>query len=140
MKKISLLVFGLLAFVALRASAQEVIVEPPYEHEPAHAGILHIRRWAIPSNNPHYFGYYVGGGARRKGHLPGPEDGTWGWDYRGWIIQRRVDLLWGGRYQGGTGRYKTDGPHLPELPHEGGHEEGHENGHEGHESGHEEKH
>lgn len=96
----------------------------PVDHAPG------VHRWAIPSNSPRNIGYYVGGGAvsRKHGELPYPEEGTWGWDYRGWLIPRRVNLLWwhGRRDQGGTGAYRTDGPHLPHLPHGHTHGEGHE--------------
>jgi hypothetical protein len=78
---------------------------------------------ARPSNNHRYFGYYVGGGALswRHGDLPTLDEGTWGWDYRGGLLKRRVNLLWwhGRRYQGGSGAYKTDGPHLPHVENDG---------------------
>jgi hypothetical protein len=69
---------------------------------------------ARPVNTPHYDGYYVGGGAVRRGDDRGPLDGTWGWDYSGCCYGRRVMLGWwhGRRYQGGTGAYKESGPHL----------------------------
>lgn len=104
-----------------------------------------IHKWAIPSYNHYHIGYWVGGGAlsRKKGHAPAFDEGTWGWDYRGWLIHRRVDLLWwhGRRYQGGSGAYRTDGPHLPHLPHAEGHGESHGEGHgESHGEGHGEGH
>jgi hypothetical protein len=106
----------LLDLAALRA--QEVI------HEHSH-GPFGLRRWLLPSSNRHNISYWVGGGAAswRRGDLPTEDEGTWGLDYRGWIIQRRVNHLWfhGRRYQGGSGAYKTDGPHLPHLPHHNGH-------------------
>jgi hypothetical protein len=78
-----------------------------------------IRRCAVPSDTGHYIGYYVGGGCPcyHTADPPYPEDGTWGWDYRGWLIPRRIILGWwhGRRYQGGIGAYATDGPHLPHL-------------------------
>jgi len=119
------------------AGAQEIVLDPIHgvvDCPPA------IARWAIPSNNHRYFGYWVGGGAlsRRKGDAPAVDEGTWGWDYRGQLLPRRVDLLWwhGRRYQGGVGAYKTDGPHLPHLPHGAAHSEGHDEGHgEGHSEG-----
>ena len=63
------------------------------------------------------------------------DQGTWGWDYRGWLIPRRVNLLWwhGRRFQGGSGAYKTDGPHLPHLPEAEEHSHSEEHSHpEGH--------
>jgi hypothetical protein len=75
-----------------------------------------IARWAIPSDTGRYVGYYVGGGCPRylRANPPGPDDGTWGWDYQGGFFRRNVILGWwhGRRYQGGTGAYKTDGPML----------------------------
>jgi hypothetical protein len=74
-----------------------------------------ISRFAIPSNNGRYIGYYVGGGCARrlKADPRRPDEGTWGWDFQGALIPRLVNLGWwhGRRYQGGTGAYKTDGPH-----------------------------
>ena len=71
----------------------------------------------MPSQTPRDIGYVVGGGAfsRRQGDPPTVDEGTWGYDYRGLVIPRRVNLLWwhGRRYQGGSGAYGTDGPHLP---------------------------
>ena len=69
---------------------------------------------AIPSDTGRYVGYQVGGGCARphKAEPGGADEGTWGWDYRGWL-PRRVELGWwhGRREQGGGGAYETDGPH-----------------------------
>ena len=112
---------ALFALDSSQGVTQEIIEEP---RDAAPACVQPIHKWAIPSASGHNFGYYVGGGAlsRKRGEQPSEIDGTWGWDYRGWIIPR-VDLLWwhGRRYQGGSGRYQTDGPRLPELPRESGH-------------------
>jgi len=71
-------------------------------------------RWAIPSDTGSYVGYPVGGGAwlRKHAEPPYPQEGTWGWDYRGKLLLRRVMLGWshGRLYQGGSGAYRTDGP------------------------------
>lgn len=71
---------------------------------------------AHPSDSGGYVGYLVGGSAANyhKGELPTPIDGTWGWDYAGHWLPRRVMLLWwhGRRYQGGVGAYRTDGPQV----------------------------
>ena len=71
-------------------------------------------------DGPGFIGYYVGGGAisPRRGDGPFITEGTWGWDFQGWLVQRRVNLQWwhGRRAQGGVGAYKTDGPALPFLP------------------------
>ena len=82
---------------------------------------LEVAPWAHPSDTGRYVGYSVGGGSvnNRTGDPPSPDEGTWGWDYRGWLFPRRVILgWWHGRYQGGTGAYRTDGPHL--IQHEEG--------------------
>ncbi|MBI3411810.1 MAG: hypothetical protein HY040_26055 [Planctomycetes bacterium] len=80
---------------------------------------LEQSRLAHPSENAHQVGYYVGGGAAAYRHSDGPllDEGTWGYDYQGWLIKRRVILNWwhGRRYQGGVGAYKTDGPRLKEV-------------------------
>ena len=76
----------------------------------------HIAWYARPSDTGRYAGYYVGGG--KPWHVLGQnrnrEDGTWGWDYSGILFPKRIALNWAakGRYQGGTGTYKTDGPKL----------------------------
>lgn len=74
---------------------------------------LEARR-AVPSDTGAYWGYYVGGGSAKRGDAPTTLEGTWGWDYEGRCIRRIVNLGWwhGRRYQGGTGAYKPDGPHL----------------------------
>jgi hypothetical protein len=73
----------------------------------------HIAR---PSDTGRYTGYLAGGGAvlGRRGDAPLPHEGTWGWDFRGGRFRRHVVPGWwhGRRYQGGTGRYQTDGPTL----------------------------
>ncbi len=98
-----------------------------------------IRKCAVRSDTGAYVGNYVGGGNPfcRKAQGPYLEDGTWGWDYTGRCFCRRVLLGWwhGRKYQGGVGRYETDGPHLrhlhePEVPNGGHH--GHPSHHEGH--------
>jgi hypothetical protein len=84
-----------------------------------------IRGWAVPSDTGHYVGYYVGGGCAkpRRAEPPYPDEGTWGWDYRGWLVPRNVILGWwhGRRAQGGTGAYKTDGPKILQQHQEEGH-------------------
>jgi hypothetical protein len=84
-----------------------------------------VAPWAKPGRTCAYSGGYVGGG----GGLfhKGPRmvnEGTWGWDYQGWLLPRKVWLKWnhGVLYQGGAGAYKTDGPpvynifSVPPLP------------------------
>lgn len=75
---------------------------------------------AKPTESPHEIGYYVGGGARERsrcGEERRPHEGTWGTDYAGLLIPKRVELgWWHGRPQGGTGSYRTDGPRLVHRP------------------------
>jgi hypothetical protein len=86
-------------------------IEDPHQRagNPQHVSCL-----AIPSNNASYVGYYVGGGSPlpRCADARCVNEGTWGWDYRGFLIPRRVILGWwhGSHYQGGVEGYKTDGP------------------------------
>jgi hypothetical protein len=67
------------------------------------------------SNTPDYRGYNVGGGSACHGDLRTVEEGTWGWDYVGHCLPRKVSLGWshGRRFQGGTGSYWPDGPQCP---------------------------
>ena len=72
-----------------------------------------IRPRAIPSDTGRYCGYSVGGGAVCFGEGRYLDEGTWGWDYMGLFLRKRVALdWWHGRYQGGGGQYQTDGPKL----------------------------
>ena len=82
---------------------------------------LETSHFAQPSDTGRYTGGIVGGGAinLRKSDPPLLHEGTWGWDYTGGLLQRRVLLGWwhGRHYQGGTGAYPSDGPRiLPPLP------------------------
>lgn len=72
-------------------------------------------RIAIPSDTGRYGGGYVGGGGHWLGCDRCPLDGTWGWDYEGLLVKKRIWLSWlhGRRHQGGGGKYKTDGAHFP---------------------------
>jgi hypothetical protein len=64
-------------------------------------------------------GYYVGGGVLfGHGQPRRREEGTWGWDETGSRLFRRRNILgWshGRKYQGGTGAYAVDGPHVPDV-------------------------
>jgi hypothetical protein len=89
--------------------------DPPDEQR--RAGYpLETSRFAQPSDTGRYTGGTIGGGVLRlrKSDRPLPNEGTWGWDYTGGLFQRRVFLGWwhGRRYQGGSGAYQTDGPHI----------------------------
>ena len=76
-----------------------------------------ISAHAQATNTPEYVGYYVGGGTSHGGDPRAWEEGTWGWDYEGAHFLRHVPLRWshGRRAQGGTGSYRADGPHLPDV-------------------------
>ncbi len=86
--------------------------DPP---APSH-GVIPLATPTLPSERPGNVGYQVGGGTALP-HFGEPrraEEGTWGWDYQGWLFPRRVISGWwhGRRDQGGTGAYQTDGPRL----------------------------
>jgi hypothetical protein len=72
-----------------------------------------VRPRAVPSDTGRYCGYAVGGGAVCLGEGFYLDEGTWGWDYHGIVLHKRIALdWWHGRYQGGAGQYQTDGPKL----------------------------
>jgi hypothetical protein len=75
-----------------------------------------VAPWAQPSDTGRYRGCPVGGGAPWHGDAPGPDEGTWGWDYCGGALPSCNALRWyhGRREQGGTGAYRTDGPRVLE--------------------------
>ena len=81
-----------------------------------------ISRLAKPSDTRAYFGYYVGGGAKgpRPWRWPTPHEGSWGWDYVGSLLARRVCLKWWQQpvHQGGSGSYEPDGPKIFNFGHE----------------------
>jgi hypothetical protein len=101
----------LTSFTLVLIGVGTVVADPP-----ATAGPPQVAWWAIPSDTGHNLGYYLGGGCGRplKGEPRRPDEGTWGWDYQGWLIPRRVMLDWwhGRRDQGGTGKYENVGPKL----------------------------
>lgn len=80
----------------------------------ARAGWPLCQRWlSLPANTPRYGGYPVGGSAVIRGEGPRATEGTWGWDYRG-FVPKSVGLNWRHEKQraGGWGTYPTDGPKL----------------------------
>ena len=107
--RVIVLLFGL-AFMGL-LEPDATMAGPPDESGPLFPRLL---GFTVPSDTGHYLGYYVGGGAGnpRKAEPRRSDEGTWGWDYQGWLLPRRVNLGWwhGRRDQDGTGAYKTDGP------------------------------
>jgi hypothetical protein len=72
-----------------------------------------------PSTTPGGIGSYVGGGVPLGHGQPRRcDEGTWGWDETGCHLLRHRNILgWshGRKYQGGTGSYATDGPHVPDY-------------------------
>jgi hypothetical protein len=84
-----------------------------HHHRAGHPERVHCL--ASVSNTGHYTGSYVGGGAAFRGCGRYSHEGTWGWDYCKSFIPHRPWLGWSHRrYQGGSGAYKTDGPHVPD--------------------------
>ncbi|MEQ1831291.1 MAG: hypothetical protein ABL921_35420 [Pirellula sp.] len=73
-----------------------------------------IGRFALPSVLSSYRLGYVGGGTAIGGERRQASEGTFGFDYSGSWFSRKTWLLWshGERYQGGAGRYETDGPRI----------------------------
>lgn len=106
----------------------------PGEDQHARAGFpREVSPCAHPSDTGAYVLYPVGGGApcHHFGRGPGPDEGVWGWDYRGRCIPSNVELLWTyGKYQGGLDGYQGFGPNFLKAIHER-----HEKGEEGHEGG-----
>ena len=97
----------------LTALAGDPHVHRADEHACAGCSML-IRPHAICSNTAHYGGYWVGGGIPCRREMPFVGEGTFGWDYFGVLVPKRIALNWshGRRYQGGSGAYMTDGPRL----------------------------
>ncbi len=116
--------FGMIGRVRGEDHCQHSTGTPPpgrpryIEHTMERAGHpLWLSAQAAPTITPAYVGYYVGGGSAHGGEPRRWEEGTWGWDYEGTHFLRRVPLFWshGARNQGGTGSYRTDGRHIPDV-------------------------
>ncbi len=71
-------------------------------------------KFAKPSLSKHYSFGYVGGAASFGGEPRFFDEGTWGVDYSGILLSKRIWLRWlhGHGEQRGAGSYQTDGPHL----------------------------
>ncbi len=85
------------------------------QHDLARAGCPQcVGHCAKPSYSRHYRGYYVGGGKTILGQAPKAGEGTWGWDYGGFLFPKRIALgWWHSKHQRyGDGSYRRDGPHL----------------------------
>jgi hypothetical protein len=116
-----LITLGLVGWFGGPLAAQEHPPRPrliPWEHTAERAGYPSCIAWyARPSETAAYTGYYVGGGSAIGGRHRTAIEGTWGWDYKTYLLPRRVLLFWSSRYQGGTEAYQTEGgPHVPDLP------------------------
>jgi hypothetical protein len=70
--------------------------------------------FAKPSTDRYHQVSYVGGGTLFGGSNRKTTEGTFGMDYSGHWFSRKTWLKWshGARYQGGEGRYETEGPRL----------------------------
>src|SRR5262245_34598318 len=93
-------------------------VPPSGDHTACRAGYPQCIAWWAVGRSCKETGGQVGGGCLRRGHLAGPEDGTWGWDYvgHGWCVSR-IFLGWCPECstQPKSGPYKTEGPHVPDV-------------------------
>jgi hypothetical protein len=99
-------------FVGKIEAGDPVRGSPDGPHRAGHPG--KVAWWAMPSDNGHYTGYKVGGGAVMCGHEPTVDEGTWGWDYWGCVCPKKIVLGWyhGLKSQGGVGAYRTTGKNL----------------------------
>jgi hypothetical protein len=115
-QKLSIRVMGMLvATIITSYAADSVRAQQPPQHRAGHPEC--IACYARRSDYGPYSGSYVGGSCAFKGWPRGAHEGTWGWDYCGPLHSERPWMQWchGRRCQGGTGAYKTDGPHVPDL-------------------------
>ena len=89
---------------------------PPLQYDRSCNGSPFLpSRWAHPSFSEAFCGHYVGGGGGGLCHQAGPRrhnDGTWGWDYVGYYVPRKLFLGWnyGRRFQGGDRYYTAKDP------------------------------
>jgi hypothetical protein len=90
---------------------QDVLQDLPSGcHTDSRAGYACSVAWyAHPSDTGAYIGYSVGGGCAVSRRARSTDEGTWGWDYRGVFLPRRVVLGWCRcpSRQGGIGYYRT---------------------------------
>lgn len=70
--------------------------------------------FAKPSTDTNHQVGYIGGGTLFGGSGRRHDEGTFGMDYSGSWFARMTWLKWshGARYQGGAGRYETEGPRI----------------------------
>lgn len=106
----------LTAFIAPLCAGDQVSKDCESYDRHARAGWPQcVAPWARASFGPYESGGYIGGGAPFHGDCRCGHEGTWGWDYNGRLFNKHIWLGWhhGRRNQGGTGAYKSDGPHFP---------------------------
>ena len=112
MNRFSLLRILSLALSTMAASSVLYAAEPCIDplHRAGHPEC--VNRWAMPSDNCHYGGYYVGGGLPVLGESRCVQhEGTWGWDYFGILFTKKVDLNWGHGTRQQNGTYATSRTH-----------------------------
>lgn len=76
--------------------------------------VVGTSRFARAPRDDRYAGYYVGGSRPFFGEgRDTATEGTWGWDYSGFLIPKRIALQWnhGARKPGPQGTYATDRHH-----------------------------
>lgn len=112
----SFLVLAAGTLLSLQAEAGDWFHRGRCEDRMARAGYANEwSRWASPTYDDGYLGYYVGGGAKRRSRGGEPRychEGTFGIDYSPIVpgFRESVALNWwhGKRYQGGPGQYESD--------------------------------
>lgn len=102
--------FVLIVAIAFAASAVDAAegAECPVDRHACAGQPQCVHRFAIPSKTPRYCGGLIGGGAALGGGDPYVHEGTWGWDYTGFLT-KRVFLNWSHHHhEAGGGKYDTD--------------------------------
>ncbi|HEX5272339.1 MAG TPA: hypothetical protein VFW33_17700 [Gemmataceae bacterium] len=87
-RRLGLLIVPLLVVSLARADEPAPCCAPHARPVPG------VAWWARPSDTGRYVGYQVGGGCPWRGDGPGPDEGTWGWDYGGLLVHPHINLLW----------------------------------------------
>lgn len=109
----------------IRASAPRVLATAPMVRlwlisvvllglpsvSPGDESVVGTSRFARPPRDDRYAGYYVGGSRPFFGEgRDSTTEGTWGWDYSGFLIPKRIALQWnhGARKPAPRGTYATE--------------------------------
>src|SRR4051794_32648596 len=89
----SVLLTAILTLLALAIRAKS---SPPQDDARRTGQPQELSRFARPIEPSRMIGYPVGGGAvnRAKAEPALPHEGTWGLDFTGGLLRRRVDLGW----------------------------------------------